>query len=78
MNPIPARAGEGQQLRALLYGDVDLNLIDGSAVWLQATAQALARAGCAVTVVLKAPVRTDRLTAPLQAEPGVVVRDPHS
>ena len=54
-----------------------LNLIDGSAVWLQATAQALARAGCAVTVVLKAPVRTDRLTAPLQAEPGVVVTDPH-
>ncbi|MGE5134031.1 MAG: glycosyltransferase family 1 protein [Gemmatimonadota bacterium] len=56
---------------------MDLNLIDGSAIWLQATAQALARAGCAVTVVLKAPVRTDRLTAPLQAEPGVVVTDPH-
>jgi glycosyltransferase involved in cell wall biosynthesis len=74
MNPIPPA---GQPLRALLYGDVDLNLIDGSAVWLQATAQTLARAGCAVTVLLKAPVRTDRLTAPLLAEPGVTVRDPH-
>jgi glycosyltransferase involved in cell wall biosynthesis len=38
--------------------------------------QALARAGCAVTLVLKAPVRTSRLIAPLLAEPGVTVRRP--
>ena len=64
--------------RALVYGDIDLNLIDGSAIWLQSVTQALARAGCAVTLVLKAPVRTDRLTAPLAAEPGVTVRSPQA
>ncbi|HEY6295259.1 MAG TPA: glycosyltransferase family 1 protein, partial [Streptosporangiaceae bacterium] len=62
--------------RALVYGDVDLNLIDGSAIWLQSVTQALARAGCAVTLVLKAPVHTSRLIAPLLAEPGVTVRRP--
>jgi glycosyltransferase involved in cell wall biosynthesis len=62
--------------RALVYGDVDLNLIDGSAIWLQSVTQALAGAGCAVTLVLKAPVQTSRLIAPLLAEPGVTVRKP--
>jgi glycosyltransferase involved in cell wall biosynthesis len=62
--------------RALVYGDVDLNLIDGSAIWLQSVTQALAGAGCAVTLVLKAPVQTSRLIAPLLAEPGVTVRRP--
>ncbi len=63
--------------RALVYGDIDLNLIDGSAIWLQSVTQALARAGCAVTLVLKAPVSTGRLIAPLLAEPGITVRRPH-
>ncbi len=62
--------------RALVYGDIDLNLIDGSAIWLQSVTQALARAGCTVTLVLKAPVTTSRLLAPLLAEPGVTVRRP--
>ncbi len=66
------------QLSALVYGDVNLNLIDGSAIWVQSTVQALARAGCLVTLVVKAPVRTDRLIAPLLAEPGVTVRRPHA
>jgi glycosyltransferase involved in cell wall biosynthesis len=63
--------------RALVYGDVDLNLIDGSAIWLQSVTQALAAAGCEVTVVLKAPVRTDRLIAPLRELDGVTVVSPH-
>src|ERR1700745_264464 len=62
--------------RALVYGDIDLNLTDGSAIWLQSVTQGLAGAGCAVTLVLKAPVRTSRLIAPLLAEPGVTVRRP--
>ena len=62
--------------RALVYGDIDLNLIDGSAIWLQSVTQALAGAGCTVTLVLKAPVRTSRLIEPLLAEPGVTVRRP--
>ncbi len=64
--------------RALVYGDVDLNLIDGSAIWAQGMVQALSRAGCAVTLVLKAPVRTGRLVDPLRALPDVTVRSPHA
>src|SRR5215468_7122096 len=63
---------------ALVYGDVDLNLLDGSAIWLQSVTQALAAAGCAVTVVLKAPVRTDRLVAPMRELEGVTIRSPHA
>jgi glycosyltransferase involved in cell wall biosynthesis len=63
---------------ALVYGDVDMNLLDGSAIWLQSVTQALAAAGCAVTVVLKAPVRTDRLVAPLRDVPGATIRSPHA
>jgi glycosyltransferase involved in cell wall biosynthesis len=62
--------------RVALYGDVDLNLIDGSAIWLQAVAQAFRAAGCAVTVLLKAPIHTDRLTGPLEADPGIRVVRP--
>ena len=64
--------------RALVYGDVDLNMIDGSAIWVQGMVQTLARAGCEVTLVLKAPVRTGRLVDPLRALPGVTVRSPHA
>jgi len=63
--------------RALVYGDIDLNLLDGSAIWLQSVTQALARAGCEVTLLLKAPVTTSRLIAPMLAEPGITIRSPH-
>ena len=63
---------------ALVYGDVDLNLLDGSAIWLQSVTQALVAAGCAVTLVLKAPVRTDRLLAPLRDVDAVTIRSPHA
>jgi glycosyltransferase involved in cell wall biosynthesis len=65
---------KGNRVRALLYGDVDLNIIDGSAIWAQAMVQALHEAGVEVTFVLKAPVRTDRLVDPLEKLPGVTVR----
>lgn len=68
----------GSPPRALVYGDVDLNLIDGSAIWVQGVTQALVAAGCAVTLVLKAPVRTDRLIAPLRGLDGVTIRSPHA
>lgn len=68
----------GSPPRALVYGDVDLNLIDGSAIWVQGVTQALAAAGCAVTLVLKAPARTDRLIAPLRDLDGVTIRSPHA
>ena len=68
----------GSRPNALVYGDVDLNLLDGSAIWLQSVTQALVAAGCAVTLVLKAPVRTDRLVAPLRGLPEVTIRSPHA
>jgi len=68
----------GSRPSALVYGDVDLNLLDGSAVWLQSVTQALVAAGCAVTLVLKAPVRTDRLIAPLRDVEAVTIRSPHA
>jgi glycosyltransferase involved in cell wall biosynthesis len=68
----------GSRPRALVYGDVDMNLLDGSAIWLQSVTQALVAAGCAVTLVLKAPVRTDRLVAPLRELPEVAIRSPHA
>ncbi|MBB4933929.1 glycosyltransferase involved in cell wall biosynthesis [Lipingzhangella halophila] len=64
-------------LRALVYGDVDLNIIDGSAVWAQSMTQGLAAAGCEVTLLLKAAVQTDRLVAPLSSVPGVTLRKPY-
>jgi glycosyltransferase involved in cell wall biosynthesis len=64
--------------RALVYGDVDLNLLDGSAIWLQSVTQALATAGCSVTLLLKAPVRTERLLEPLRPLEAVTIRSPHA
>jgi glycosyltransferase involved in cell wall biosynthesis len=68
----------GSRPSALVYADVDLNLLDGSAIWLQSVTQALVAAGCAVTLVLKAPVRTDRLIAPLRDVANVTIRSPHA
>jgi glycosyltransferase involved in cell wall biosynthesis len=64
--------------RALVYGDVDLNLLDGSAIWLQSVTQALATAGCEATLLLKAPVRTERLLEPLRPIEAVTIRSPHA
>ena len=63
--------------RALVYGDVDLNVLDGSAIWVQSMVEALSRCGVEVTVLLKAPVRTGRLVDPIAAMPGVTVVRPH-
>ena len=68
----------GTRPSALVYADVDMNLLDGSAIWLQSMTQALVAAGCAVTLVLKAQVRTDRLIAPLRDVEAVTIRSPHT
>ena len=63
--------------RAMVYGHVDLNLIDGSAIWVQGIVQTLATAGCQVDLVLKSPIVTGRLLDPLVALPNVTVRRPY-
>ena len=65
-----------RQLRAIVYGDVNLNILDGSAIWVQSMAEALSRCGVSVRVLLKAPVETARLVEPLRALTGVRVVDP--
>ena len=50
-----------QARRILLYGDVNLNVMDGSAVWLVSMAEVLSRTNSVVDVLLKAPIENDRL-----------------
>ena len=65
-----------RELRAIVYGDVNLNILDGSAIWVQSMTEALSLCGVSVRVLLKAPVETARLVDPLRALPGVRVVDP--
>ncbi len=62
---------------ALVYGDVDLGLIDGSAVWVTSIVEGLVRAGCAVTLQLKAARRPrSPLLWSMQSLRGVRLVDP--
>lgn len=65
-----------RRLSAIVYGDVNLNILDGSAIWVQSMSEALSRAGVDVRVLLKAPVETGRLVDPLRVLPSVTVVDP--
>lgn len=57
-------------VRIALYGDVNLNLIDGSAIWLASLAQVLHRIErTRLTVLRKAPVQRDLVTAELASLP---------
>ncbi len=68
---------KSKNLRALVYGHANMNLIDGSAVWVQSVVQVFAAAGCDVTLALKAPVETERLLEPLLRNERVTIRRPH-
>ncbi|MGP9817710.1 glycosyltransferase [Glutamicibacter sp. 363] len=61
--------------RILLYGDMNLNLLDGSAVWLVSMAQCLAATNSDVTLLLKAPVIDDRLIRALRGLPNLTIVD---
>lgn len=62
--------------RILLYGDVNLNYLDGSGVWLVALAQCLHRTGSEVHVLLKADVQDPQRRAALDALNGLTVHTP--
>src|SRR5699024_6574724 len=59
--------------QVVLYGDVNLNIIDGSATWLVSLAETLTLTNSTVHVVLKAEVTTDRLLTRINRHPDVVV-----
>ena len=57
---------KGAAVRIALYGEIDMNLIDGSSVWLQSLAQVLTLIPeTEVTSLLRRPEKRDVLTAPL-------------
>ncbi len=63
-----------RSIRIAVYGDVNLNIIDGSAIWLSSLVQVLNRIeGTEVTVLRKAPERRDLVTAELAELPRVRV-----
>ena len=62
--------------RVLVYGDVNLNYIDGSSIWAQAVVQTMVQAGCRVSLLLKAPVLTDRLLEPIADLDAVTIVRP--
>jgi glycosyltransferase involved in cell wall biosynthesis len=71
-------AGEAPQpIRFALYAEVNMNLIDGSSVWMQSVGQTLTRIpGAEVTLLLRAPEERDVLTAPLHDNPRLELVDP--
>ncbi len=62
--------------KILLYGDVNMNIIDGSAVWAASAAEVLARAGVDVYFLLKARPTTDRLLLPLNEFENITIINP--
>jgi FkbM family methyltransferase len=62
--------------RILVYGEMDVHMIDGSSIWLVSTVEALRRAGCEVTLLLRFPPQSDRLLKALSALGGITVIDP--
>src|SRR5688500_1548010 len=64
-------------LRIALYGEIDMNLIDGSSVWLQSVAQMLTTLpSVEVTLLLRRPEERDLLTAPLRDHPRIELVEP--
>jgi glycosyltransferase involved in cell wall biosynthesis len=64
-------------IRVLLYGDVDLNLIDGSAIWLSSLAEVLGAArDVSVTVVQKTRITRDVVIRTAASLPNVHFLDP--
>ncbi|HSK96160.1 MAG TPA: hypothetical protein VK891_06030, partial [Euzebyales bacterium] len=64
-------------IRIALYGDVNLNIIDGSAIWLASLVQVLNRIPrTEVTVLRKAPPRRDVVTAEFADLPRVTLVSP--
>ena len=62
--------------KILLYGDVNMNIIDGSAVWAASAAEVLARCDVDVYFLLKARPTTDRLLLPLAEFKNITIINP--
>ncbi len=64
-------------MRIALYGEVNLNLLDGSSVWVQSMAQMLTSLPeVEVTLLLRFPEERQILTSPLHEHPRIQLIDP--
>jgi len=61
----------------LLYGDIDMNLIDGSSVWLASIAEALVGSGFHVHFLLKRDIERDALVGHLRKRVGIELIEPN-
>lgn len=69
--------GHRRDLHVVLYGDSNCNLVDGSTIWLQSTAQVLAGLGMErLELVLKAPRERDVITGPLADDERITLVEP--
>lgn len=69
---VAGQAAPGSELRLAVYAPADLNVIDGSAIWVESTLHVLSHVrGPAITVLLRAPVTREVLTGTLRTIPGV-------
>lgn len=63
--------------KVLVYGEQDLNLVDGSSVWQASVVEVLAGVpGAAVDVLLRTPIHRDILVGDLRRSPEVTFLDP--
>lgn len=68
---------KGEVVRVLLYGDIDLNLIDGSAIWLVSVAEVLAQIPDVEVVLLqRTRITRDVVVGGLRQTPNVTFVDP--
>lgn len=68
---------ESTGLRIAIYGDVNINIIDGSSVWLRNITRLCAGVpGARVDLFLKAPVERDHLLSGLSGLGNLVIREP--
>src|SRR5919198_6672081 len=67
----------GGRLKIALYGEVNMNLLDGSSVWVQSMAKMLTSLPeVEVTLLLRCAEERQVLTGPLHAHPRIELVDP--
>jgi glycosyltransferase involved in cell wall biosynthesis len=72
-----AGGGSGRTIRVAVFAEVDMNLLDGSSVWVQSICQVLATLdGVRVSLLLRAPEERALLTDPLRSSGQIEVIDP--
>lgn len=60
----------------IIYGDIDMNVIDGSSVWLSSLTEALAQSNFQIHLLLKNNIKRDLLTNHIEKLPNVQIFAP--